>query len=418
MITALRMFSWDIRGNFAVMSAILLVPILGMAGLAVDLTTIYYEKSGLQQVADSAALAGVSELGVAGRTDGEIHASIKSFVSSNASASESASGSSGLTINAEISTDRTTLTVDLTYRWSPFFAHYLNGDFMPIKVRSMAKLAQAEPSCVIALNEKGAGQFSMSGKASLHADECAIHVNSNAADAIKVDKRAQLSGANIYTAGGFKGKSAVFEPMPTTDSPTIIDPLADRAPPSIGNCVSKRFRLTRKIMILRPGTYCGGIEVSGNTHVLLRPGIYIIKDGPLALKGASSLLGRNVGFYFTGEEAVAEIGVKSTVKLTAPKSGPMAGILFFEDRKSKPGREFAIRSKNAQLLEGAIYLQKGKLFVDKESKVGQAAHWTAIIAGEIEIGDGPNIRINTDYAGSDVPVPVGIASTGAARLIQ
>ncbi|MEM7465119.1 MAG: TadE/TadG family type IV pilus assembly protein [Pseudomonadota bacterium] len=413
------MFSWNIRGNFAAMSAILLVPIMGMAGLVVDLTTIYYEKSGLQQVADSAALAGVSELGIAGRTDREIHASIKGFVSSNASASDTASGGSGsLDIEAEISKDRTTLTVDLTYRWSPFFAHYLSGDFMPIKVRSMAKLAQVEPSCVIALNEKGAGQFSMSGKASLHADQCAIHVNSNAADAIKVDKRAQVSGANIYTAGGYKGKSTVFRPMPTTDSPTIIDPLAERAPPSIGKCMSKRSRLTKKKRILRPGTYCGGLEIDDETHVLLYPSIYIIKDGPLTLKGESSLLGRNVGFYFTGEEAIAEIGVESTVKLTAPKSGPMAGILFFEDRKSKPGRKFAIRSKNAQLLEGAIYLQKGKLFVDKESKVGQAAHWTAIIAGEIEIGDGPNIRINTDYAGSEVPVPVGIASSGTARLIQ
>ncbi|MGI9402169.1 MAG: Tad domain-containing protein [Rhizobiaceae bacterium] len=419
MITALRMFLMNIQGNFAVLSAILLVPIMGVAGLAVDFTTIYLEKSGLQQVADSAALAGVSELGIAGRTDSEIHSSVTSFISSNIAASSGGiPDMKSLNIKAKISKDRATLTVKLSYNWSPFFAHLIYDDAMPIKVRSSARLAQTEPSCVIALNDNGAGQFSISGKASLSADKCAIHVNSNASNAIMVNNKAQMSGANIYIAGGYKGMAGAFHPLPTTDSPLIVDPLADRIPPTVGSCVAKNLHIRNRFRVLRPGTYCGGIRSSGKSKVLLRPGIYIIKDGPFALEGSSTMAGRNVGFYFTGEEAVADIGVATTVAFTAPRSGPLAGILFFEDRTSKPGREFAIRSRDARLLEGAIYLQKGKLFVDKESKVGQDAHWTAIIAGEIEIGNGPNIRINTDYAGSDVPVPMGIASSGKIRLIK
>lgn len=419
MMTAMRMFFSNIQGNFAVLSAILFVPIFGVAGLAVDFAVFYFEKSGLQQVADSAALAGVSELGIAGRADAEIHASVKSFVESNIMASNGdSSQASALEIDAEISGDRATLMVNLSYHWSPFFAHYLDSDVLPIKVRSTAKLAQAEPSCVIALNAKGAGQFAVSGKASLSADRCAIHVNSAASDAIKVNKKAHVSGTNIYITGGYKGKTTVFGPTPTTDSPVIIDPLADRIAPTVGVCDAKKLRISKNVKKLRPGTYCGGIEITGNSGVLLQPGIYIIKDGPLELKGSGNLAGRGVGFYFTGDDAVVDIGEASTVSLTAPKSGPLAGILFFEDRKSKPGREFAIRSKNAQLMEGTIYLARGKLFVDKESKVGQAAHWTAIIAGEIELGDGPDIRINTDYAGSEVPVPVGIAISDKTRLVR
>ena len=126
MITALRMFLMNIQGIFAVLSAILLVPILGMAGSAVDFTTIYLEKPGLQQVADSAALAGVSELGIAGKTDSEVHSSVNSFVSSNIAASNGGVPyTKALNIEAEISDDRTTLTVKLSYNWSPFFAHLI-----------------------------------------------------------------------------------------------------------------------------------------------------------------------------------------------------------------------------------------------------------------------------------------------------
>lgn len=419
MIEALRMFHSNIRGNFAVMSAILLVPLLGAAGLAVDMSTIYFEKSGMQQVADSAALAGVSELGIAGRADGEIHAIVKNFVESNILAANGESSQSALlAVDAEISSDRTTLTVNLAYHWTPFFLHYLDKNSLPIRVRSAAKLAQAEPSCVVALNDKGAGQLAMSSNARLSADRCAIHVNSNAPDAIKAKKKAHLAAINIYIAGGYKGAAKIFHPLPTTDSPTIMDPLANRVAPRVGECDVRELKIKNEDIKLKPGTYCGGISVSGKSHVKLQPGIYIIKDGPLKIKGASILEGRNVGFYFTGKGAVVDTGGNSTVSLTAPKTGKLAGILFFEDRKSEPGQKFAIRSKNAQLMEGTIYLARGKLFVDKASKVGQNAHWTAIIAGNIEIGNGPDIRINSNYAGSEVPVPDGISGSSHSRLIQ
>lgn len=56
--------------------------------------------------------------------------------------------------------------------------------------------------------------------------------------------------------------------------------------------------------------------------------------------------------------------------------------------------------------------------VDKASRVGQNSNWTAIIARQIEIKKGPELQINSDYAGSDIPVPDGIGPNGAVRLTR
>jgi hypothetical protein len=69
---------------------------------------------------------------------------------------------------------------------------------------------------------------------------------------------------------------------------------------------------------LIPGTYCGGISIHGGIKVRLRPGIYIIKDGPFEIGGNSTVRGRNVGFYFSGKDAVFDFSASSQISLTAP----------------------------------------------------------------------------------------------------
>jgi hypothetical protein len=97
----------------------------------------------------------------------------------------------------------------------------------------------------------------------------------------------------------------------------------------------------------------------------------------------------------------------------------LSGILFFEDRSAPVGRDFYIRSKDAELFEGVVYLPKGNLIVDKESRVGQRSNWTAIVARTIETKNGPFLEINSDYGGSDIPVPEGIGPTnGTVHLIR
>jgi hypothetical protein len=56
-----------------------------------------------------------------------------------------------------------------------------------------------------------------------------------------------------------------------------------------------------------------------------------------------------------------------------------------------------ISSSNTQTLTGTVYLPTGKLRVDPGARVAENSAYTAIIAREIEIDQGPELVLNSDY---------------------
>ena len=181
--------------------------------------------------------------------------------------------------------------------------------------------------------------------------------------------------------------------------------------PSGTACTSTNLKIDEN-RTLWPGTYCGGIQIEDEARVFLKPGIYIIKDGELEVRDDGELHGEYVGFYFTGNGAKVEFKKDSTIELGAPKDGPMAGLLFFEDRNNKKLEKFRIESNHARKLLGTIYLPQGYLFLDGDRDVAEDSAYTAVIARRMEMGDGPTFHLNTDYGATDVPVPDGIGPVG------
>ena len=162
----------------------------------------------------------------------------------------------------------------------------------------------------------------------------------------------------------------------------------------------------------------------------------MIDNGPLVVDHGGSLGGTNVGFYFTGDKGGLLFDVDSTISLSAPKDGIMAGLLFFENRMvsapvappdgvklapppppppgSPPMRTYRIVSNNARTLLGTIYLPAGRLIIDADKPVADLSAYTVIVARQVELFDGPNLYLNTNYAGSDVPVPSGVGPISGA----
>jgi Flp pilus assembly protein TadG len=404
-------FLRNIRGNFAISFSILSVPLMGAAGLAVDYSSMHLAKSHLQDVADAAALAAAKELALSTISKTEVVGVVDNYVAADFNTQKIAS--EYVKVLTTLADDRSEVTVDLAYYWQPFFAHYVNSDVLPIRVSAKARQAGSEPMCVLATKPDGKDALNMRGSGLINASRCSVHANSTDPSAVNVSRRATINASNIYSSGGYVGDIASFKPQPIVDSPTAEDPLADRVAPTAGTCDYTNYVPWDWNNYLKPGTYCGGITSSGNVNIDLQPGVYIFKDGPLSLNGKGTLTADGVTLVFEGEKAVLDIGPSMTLSLKAARSGATAGILIFEDRSARTGRTFTIRSMNAEEMEGVIYLPNGKLFVDKASRVGQASKWSAIIAREIEIGDGPQIQINTDYGNSNVPVPEGIKGTSS-----
>jgi hypothetical protein len=98
----------------------------------------------------------------------------------------------------------------------------------------------------------------------------------------------------------------------------------------------------------------------------------------------------------------------SSIDLTAPSSGPMAGLLMFEARSQPTAAVHRILSDDARNLLGTIYLSRGRLHVDATRPVADRSAYTAIVARMLTLYGGPHLVLNANYELTDVPVPDGI----------
>jgi hypothetical protein len=137
----------------------------------------------------------------------------------------------------------------------------------------------------------------------------------------------------------------------------------------------------------------------------------------LSVTGSKTTLqGTNVGFYLTGTNAVITFGGLSNISLTAPNSGAMAGLLFWEDASVQALQTHSIQSNNARVLLGTIYLPRGILSVTSNTPVADQSAYTVIVARRLNLSSSPNLVLNTGYGATDIPVPAGVGPTGRAML--
>ena len=100
---------------------------------------------------------------------------------------------------------------------------------------------------------------------------------------------------------------------------------------------------------------------------------------------------------------------------SAPVSGPLAGLLVFEDHNAGGIRLHRLASNNARKLLGTIYMPKSILNIDATAPIADQSAYTAIIAQSLQLQSGPNLILNSDYSATDVPVPAGVS--GSSQVI-
>ncbi|NMD06821.1 MAG: hypothetical protein GYA66_02455 [Phyllobacteriaceae bacterium] len=397
-------------GNMAITAALSAPVLMGALGLAADYAQFASKRSELQAAADSAALAAAREFSISSATDSTIAAAAKSF----------AAGSTNSPIKTTVSIDNANEAVTVSVRedWTPFFAHFLGADITPVIVDATASLAGRANTCVLALKENDEKTIELTKNAKLKATGCGIYANSSDDESIKVKTGSAINADMTCTVGGIDQAGGIITPAALTDCPKMEDPLASRAAPAVGACDYNNKVVSGGAVTLLPGTYCGGLNISGTANVTLSSGTYIIKDGALTITGTASVTGDYVGFYLTGNAAVININGNATVNLKGPKTGDMAGLLFFEDRTATKERTHRISATNAHTLTGTIYLPRGELRVDPKSKIAEGSAYTAIITQTLRLSDGPELVLNSDYGATDVPVPTGIRSAAQVVLSQ
>ena len=409
----------DRGGNFALMFALLTPVVFGLAGGAVDLVIYQRQHGQMQDAADAAALAAVQEASLKGWNAVQAQSVVDGMVSGNLQGktfSATTKFTTSVAVDEVNRTVRVTLDMD---EYSFFVLSYFRHN-PQIRVSAAATSTNAANVCVIGLNESAPATIKLSGTAKLNAGACAVFSNSEATDGLTSLDSSYLTAQMACTAGGYVGKSSNFSLAPTIDCPGLPDPLSARIAPKPGACDFTNLVITKQIITLKPGTYCGGIFVDQLSLVTFSPGIYIIKDGLLKTTNSAYIKGVGVAFVFSGAGSRFTFDGTTVVDFTAPSAGPMAGMLFFQDPAgSVPGTVFEIYSKIASNLLGTIYLPNATLSVKAANKIAEKSAYTVIVAKNIEIGDKTDMYINANYSATTVPVPAGLGpSSGKVRLLE
>ena len=447
---ARRKFSFlaDRRGNIALLTAILAPMVLMAAGAGIDFSRWSLQRANLKEVADLLATRGAREFLLANATETNIKAVIDAAVANNVGGSYDLGSFSHV---VDVDTNDASVTVRLVQPPKPgliltkFFPYSAD-----IEMSSTAVARGGSNVCVVALDEYNDGAIVAFDNSDLSAPECAVYANSTSSEAIGLMGAATLSASFICSSGGFGGAPFNYDPRPIVDCPQYADPLSGRQPPSFGSCDHndkaigeniadlksmasvkadlnqiKRTAATfvdtdvdREHETLDPGVYCGGLAIGTDADVTLNPGTYIIKDGPLVVGLGGKLSGKGVSFYLVGDEAIFHFDHESKITLSAEESGPLAGLLFFEDRNAPQDRIHRIMSDDARELIGTFYLPRGEFRVASLLPVADKSAYTAIVARKLSMAGSPTLVLNADYDQTTVPVPAGVGPVGGGTYLR
>ena len=387
--------------------------LIGVCGAAVDFWRMTNARIELQEIADAAALAGAREF-VLGQKRMDIPR--KTAESTLANSLERKKLSDRSTTQVRSDPSKNTLEVELSLSFTPSFVTALFQPSVDVSVTSTAVSFYSANLCVLSLDPSREERLTIEDKAKLTGNNCSIHANSKHPRAILATNMALVESIETSVVGGYSGSATNFSPQPKTDYPVKPDPLEKRPAIQGGGCKKTDLSLDGYVGDLSPGVYCGGLTISGDSDVHFNPGIYIIKDGALVISGDSYVSGLDVGFYLTGSDARFSFIDKATVELSGRESGPMAGLLVYQDRALKNEPDSQIRSPNVVEMVGTIYLPSGDLLIDTYSKVAQESAYTAIVADELWLRSTAHLILNSDYDATDVPLPSGLEGPPVVAL--
>ncbi len=410
---AIRALLRDQRGNMATLFALMIGVLFAFSALAVDGGNLYVMKSKLQRTADAAALAAASQLPSESDAQAEaLEYAIKNMpVAENGNtlvASDVDFGywhpatrsfvSGGVPVNAVMVTTRRSAANSNPV--GTYFAGLMGYDEVDVETTSVAGRVSAV--CMLALDPTSPDAF-LVNNGSVLADGCAVQVNSDDPQALDVTSNGTMDTLETCVHGGSLIQGTATPP-PTTGCPPVSDPLAGLAEPVVGGCDYTNVVLSSPSTYnLTEGVYCGGLDIKGQAEVTMAPGVYIMKNGPFTITGQADVTGIGVTIFLTGPGAVADTGGNGAINLSAPTTGDLAGILFFEDPDNTPLQHHAFRGGSNKSYSGVIYTPVGIAeYVGNGAGSGTGTPW--FIAWQFRMSGNGELSIQYD-PGNGYPLP-------------
>jgi hypothetical protein len=379
------------RGQVIPIVALALVVLLAAAAMAVDVGYLRYMQRVQQSAADSAALAGASELAYPAAND------VTTAAKADAGANGFTDDGSNIivTVNHPPATgpyagNAGAVEAIVSAKHGMFFERVLGVAAKFITTRAVAVLGNANTAgnCIYALNN----DIDMNS-ATINAPTCGIISNGN----MNLNSDT-ITAASIGAAGPISVASSTFPEASPATAIAATDPCPTIAgcayltanPPDMSSCLASNLSLNSWTGTLNPGVYCQSVNMN-SSNVTFQPGLYVFTNGLSA--NSTTMTGNGVTFYVAASSFNAN---SCTFNLTAPASGNNAGILLFQPAANSSSAN--LNSSGGTGVQGAIYMPKGTLTTNSTFDT-----WLLIVAGIIHMNS------------SSVTVPANSRFPGSAR---
>jgi Putative Flp pilus-assembly TadE/G-like len=391
-----------------VLICVSIVAMMGMIGVVADFSFMQHQRNMMQTAADSAAMAGSEELSygdevTAGKTDAA------------ANGYTDGTGSVTVTMNNPPSTGPNAGNSDyveaiVSKPESTYFLRVLGVSTMTVSARAVAYEGNG-PNCIYVLNPSASGAMSANGNVTVSSG-CGLLVDSSSSTGLSVVGNVSITAPSIGVVGGYSaGGSTSLTPTPKTGVIAATDPLSNVVAPTVGSCAHTNFSLngssgsSSSPYQLYAGTYCGGISVHGNAVLHFNAGTYVLAGGGMNISANTTMTGTGITFYNTtgtGGYGAISFNGNSQANFSAPTSGPLAGILFFQDRSIPAGSAGSTISGNSSsTFDGAIYFATTTVAFNGNSS---ANGYSIVVANELTLSG--NASLGANYSSLTTGSPI------------
>jgi Flp pilus assembly protein TadG len=411
----LRRFWRDRAGNYAIVTALLSPVLIGSAGLATEGGLWIYVHQSLQGSADSAALSAATLYAL------NINANLNTQAQSVVATYGYTVGTAGttVTVNRPPATgayagNNKAIEVIVTTQQARLLSSIFSTGTVTLTGRAVALPGNDGTGCVLSLNPAASGGVTSKGTSDITLSQCSVFDDSNNSSALVNGGSATIDALSVNVTGNISGGSGITttQGVNTGVSP-IPDPYANVPMPTPGSC-DYNNKTYKNTVTIDPGVYCNGIQLNAGAVVTMNPGVYFIDRGSLQMAGGSTLQGTGVTIIFTSSTgsnyADATINGGATLAITAPTTGPLAGIAMFGDRNMPTSTTFKFNGGDNQVLGGAVYIPKGTLQYAGGNNAN--TNCTQVIADTVTFVGNSLLKINCSGSGTR---PIG---TSVSSLVE
>ena len=399
------------QGAITILVALLLPVLLGLMALAIDMGFVLVKRNQMQVAADAAAL-----LAANARQHGEDIqvASDLAYMATAANGFRDQVENVVVTVtippggSQSFASDTHYVRVTLTQPVHAFLAWIFGVTQTDTSATAIAGPSGGGNPCLLTLGTTGSAALSVVGNSVVTASTCGIYINSNSPTALQLTGNASVTARSIQVVGGYTATGNVNVSSVTTGATATTDPFATLPMPAFSGCNFTNYTYKGNTSLtLMPGTYCGGMNISGNHAVTFSPGLYVLYGGGINFTGnIAPITGHGVTFYNSGNGSSypyqsLNLGSNASLDLSAPTSGTYAGMLLMQDPLNTQAA--TIIGNTGTVLAGNLYFPKNALTLN--GNTGTEIPIGSVVSQKVSVTGNTQFSMTNIYGGAGAGGP-------------